>query len=281
MQPSMPPPNHHPWVSPREIEQHDWLIENAKDGSLLVLVPGGKFLAGSSGSDEGGGEPFEVDIPAFYLGLTCVTNRQYARFLSETVPSSTDLQKWLLLDSDCYVRKTGAERFEAHGGREEHPVVQVSWFGAEAYCRWAELHLPSELQWEKGARYRDGRRYPWGRDWSESKCRNKKNKSNGQTASVWEYPAGTSEWGGYQLSGNVWEWCADWYDPDAYNRYRTGDLKPPSQDTRRVVRGGSWYDVSPDSFTTSLRNDRDPVYRDIYTGFRCMCETVRPPRAGG
>ena len=256
-------PARHPWISDRDIEKYDWLIENAKDGSLLVLVPGGKFLAG--------GPPFEVDIPAFYLGLTCVTNRQYERFIRETGHRKPETATY-----GDPVWTNGSYPAD----KAEHPVVCVDWNDATAYARWAGLQLPSELQWEKGARYLDGRKYPWGGEWDKSKCRNDKNKGNGQTASVWDYPSGTSEWGGYQLSGNVWEWCADWYDRDAYNRYRTGDLKPPSQGTTRVVLGGSWYNDDPDHFTTSCRDRYVPDFRSFNYGFRCMCETVRPPRVG-
>ena len=107
----------------------------------------------------------------YYLGLDAVTNGQYARFLSSRAPKEKDLEKWILLDSACFVRRQG-RLYEAYGGKEDHPVVQVSWWGAEAYCQWAGLQLPSELQWEKAARGTDGREYPWGNDWDESKCRN-------------------------------------------------------------------------------------------------------------
>jgi formylglycine-generating enzyme len=252
---------------------HAVVIENAKDGSLLGLVPGGKFFAGEP--------PFEVTLPAFYLGLTCVTNWQYARFLSQVRPSDGDLSKWVLLDSGCYVKKSGDGGYEAYGGREEHPVVKVSWHGAMAYCAWAGLRLPNELEWEKGARSLNGRKYPWGADWEEAKCRNDKNKGNGQTAGVWEYAAGNSEWGGYQLSGNVWEWCADWYDDKAYERYRQGDLKPPGSGTYRVSRGGSWFNVDPGRFAASCRGSLGvPECRIYFCGFRCVVDAVRSPRVG-
>jgi len=80
----------------------EWLIENPKGGSLLLLIPGGKFLAGGKGNDEGGGT-FPVDLPAYYLGVTMVTNAQYSRFLTDRQPSKSDLEKWVTLDSSCFV----------------------------------------------------------------------------------------------------------------------------------------------------------------------------------
>lgn len=131
----------------------EWLIENPKDGTLLALIPEGEFLAGGSGSDEGGGKPFPVRLPAYYLALHPVTNAQYKRYKPE----------WTRDD--------------------DHPAVRVSWDDAQAYAKWAGLRLPSELEWEKGARGRDGREYPWGKEWDAGKCRNSNNRGSG--GDVW------------------------------------------------------------------------------------------------
>jgi formylglycine-generating enzyme required for sulfatase activity len=198
------------------------LIEHAKTGMPMVLVPGGKFLAGGPGSDDGGGAPFEVELPALYIGLHTVTNAQYARFVVETRHRAPDDSGWQA------------------SAKADHPVVGVSWEDAQAYCRWGGLRLPRELEWEKAARGTDGRKYPWGKYWDENKCRHSGIKGNGTTAGVWEYGAGASPYGAYQMSGNVWEWCEDWYDAKAYERYRRGDLTLPSGGNFRVLRGGSW-----------------------------------------
>ena len=224
---------------------------NPKDGTDMVRIPAGSFLAGVG--------KFPVVLPAYYMALTPVTNEQYARFLTEQQPSNTELWSWIALDGYCFVQKVGTV-YQAYGGKMEHPVVNVSWLGATAYCAWAGVRLPTELEWEKGARGTDGRRYPWGDPWDVNLCRSADNRGSETTCDVWSYPNGRSPWGLYQMSGNVWEWCADWYGSDV--------LTPPARGSTRVIRGGSYAQSgSYNGFRCADRQYAIPTEKGI--GFRC------------
>jgi serine/threonine-protein kinase len=243
----------------------EWLIENPRDGSLLVLVPPVESMAG--GGDEGIPGPFKIKLPAYYLAIHPVTNAQYARFLNECTKRPPELKRWILIEKQGPIVES-AGKFDAPPRHADEPVTRVSWNGAEAYAEWAELRLPTELEWEKGARGSDGRQYPWGNAWHPQRLRHAENIGRETTANVWSYAEGASPFGMYQMSGNVWEWCGDWFSPTAYDHYWKGELAPPAQGESKVIRGGSWKDSEPAVFRATMRESFTPDYCDVKVGFR-------------
>ena len=245
------------WYNPATERTVPPFIVNDKDGSLLVWIPAGEFRMGDG---KGNNEPqHTVYLDGYYLGVNCITNRQYKKFVDETGHRPPDKAEW------------GAPIWQGESYPDEyaeHPVVCVSWEDAVAYCTWSCLQLPTEAQWEKGSRGPGGLIYPWGNEWDDTRCRNAMNKGNGTTCPVFEYPTGVSGYGTYNQSGNVWEWCRDWYDTYYYVNSPRENPPGPTTGSNRVLRGGCWnYDYA-DYFRAADRYSYDPSYRIGDLGFR-------------
>jgi formylglycine-generating enzyme required for sulfatase activity len=259
----------------------------ARDGSPMRLIPESEAIFGSSqeeiiwaGRLDRDGALFSLEkekprfrafIAPYYIGVYAVTNQQFARFLFESrlpEPRLNILFPWrerILLPLDETSPYTVAPGFE------DHPVANVSWFGAEAYCRWAGLRLPTELEWEKAARGTDGRIFPWGNEWSPEKlCWHGSHPGDVDTAPVDAFGKGCSPYGLYQMAGNVEEWCADWYAPHAYRAYAEGDLRPPRHGFERVLRGGNCRRRNKLEFRCAMRRGNRPAFvNTVLTGIRC------------
>ena len=230
----------------------DHLAVNAKDGSVLVRIPVGEFEMGDG--LEADCPKHRVRVDGYWIGVYCVTNRQYGRFVAETKHRTPEV-----------VWQSG----RCPEDKLDHPVVCVSWDDAVAYGKWAGLVLPSEAQWEKAARGPQGLIYPWGSGWEESRCRNDKNKGAEQTASAWGYPAGASGIGTYQQSGNVWEWCLDWYEGKYYAQSPTENPQGPQTGAYRVDRGGGWRGADASYFRGAYRDWGVPsASYGVRVGFR-------------
>jgi formylglycine-generating enzyme required for sulfatase activity len=242
-----PEPAVPPKPTPGEERIHD------KDGTVLVYVPGGRFnLDGGTG-----GLPEKLDrrvcLSPFWMGKHPVTNEQYGLFLAEN-PGRLRPAFW------------EDPRFN----QPRQPVVGVSWEEAQAYCRWAGLELPTEVQWEAAARGSDRRIYPWGNERPTPRNANFSGIS-GRPAPVGSFPAGTGPFGTLDQAGNVWEWCADPWSIQAYQQFEDGELDPVAKGdlSIRCVRGGSWMNP-PQDLLAACRERRTATLRVNYQGFRCI-----------
>jgi iron(II)-dependent oxidoreductase len=219
----------------------------------MVEIPAGPFVMGQDDGDREDRPAHEVDLPAYEIDKFEVTNADFAAFVEATGYES---------DGEKLGKKYWRDSFSE--GKENHPVVRVTWNDAVAYCEWVGKRLPTEAEWEKAARGTGAFRYPWGNEWDPSKA-NVKETGLRSTAVVGSFGAGASPSGVEDMVGNVWEWTGDWYQ--AYPGNSAGDRYYGEQ--CRVTRGGGWFDDEPQA-TTFNRNCGVPdktLNDDL--GFRC------------
>ena len=243
---------------------------NEKDGAEMVYVPAGEFLMGSEEAEAYSDESPEhtVYLDAYWIYKHEVTNEQYAAFLNEMGNQTKVSVTWLDASSTyTNIHESGGE-WTADSGYEDHPVVQVTWYGAQAYCEWAGGGLPTEAQWEKAARGEDGQTYPWG-EASPNCDLAQYGDCSGGTKPVGSYPNGASMYGALDMAGNVWEWVADWYDADYYENSPSQNPTGPASGTYRVLRGGSWLN-NGGFLRASLRVRNYPGNSSSIIGFRCV-----------
>ena len=285
----------------------------------MAWVPGGEFVMGSSEGPRNEQPAHRVRVDGFWMDDHEVTNAEFGRFVEATgyvtvaekppaegvAPGSMvftpttgpvpldDMRHWWR-----WVPGTDWRHPEGPGssldGRDDHPVVQVSWDDAAAYATWAGKRLPTEAEWEFAARGGlAGTKFSWGDDppAEDSKLVNiwhgKFPHTNSEldgytrTAPVKSYPANGH--GLYDMTGNVWEWCADWYRPDAYAQRAggkpvvnptgpTASWDPTGPEPRRVTRGGSFlcHVEYCESYRPAARRGTPADTGMSHIGFRCV-----------
>ncbi len=242
------------------------------DGMPMLLIPAGEFEMGTDASEipkivecakprfpNAKSAWFEDETPrhtvylnAFYIDRYEVANEQYKQFMRATGHKAP--------------RYWGAPHFNA----PDQPVIGVSWEDAQAYCKWLGKRLPTEAEWERAARGGLIRKqYPWG----DMLTHDNANYVGIAGRDKWHYiaPVGSfapNDYGLYDMAGNVWEWCWDWYDKGYYARSPKKNPGGPSSGEGRVLRGGSWFNT-PSALRIANRYIYNPTEVNNDLGFRC------------
>ncbi|MBL9215915.1 MAG: formylglycine-generating enzyme family protein [Opitutaceae bacterium] len=280
----------------------------------MKLLPGGDFLMGNERDygfpADGEGPVHPVRLAPFWIDACTVTNEQFNEFVNATgyrteserfgwsfvfyghlTPKQMESAVRLVVQgSEWWCRLDGATWRHPEGPgshikkRWAHPVVQVSWQDALAYCAWAGKRLPTEAEWEYAARsgLPPGNRFPWG-DELEPGGRHFMNVWQGRfptenTVADGHYGPAPAKafkpnaYGLYQMTGNVWEWCWDWFDPGYYARGVTDNPTGPAAGDRRVMRGGSYLCHASycNRYRVDARSSNTPDSATTNLGFRCV-----------
>jgi len=265
------------------------LPKNFKYKGKMIYIPAGKFLMGNSkvGKDADYRKSDElpqhwVTLSGYWIGKYEVTRGEYRQFMkaggyTNSAYWSTAGWSWKVSNSRTEPELWAASQTwgsTTFTQTDSHPVVGVSYYEAEAFCKWAGGHLPTEAQWEKAARWNPVTShpnvYPWGDSWDQEKCNNQDDRLylGAQTAPVGSYASGASFYGCMDMAGNVWEWCKDWYGESYYASSPTSDPSGPSSGSYRVLRGGSWYSSDDNLYRAASRNFDSPYDAYYSFGFR-------------
>lgn len=243
-----------------------------KDGAPMIVVPAGSFPMGvPAGARDGGRDEYprhDVFVDTFAIDKFEVTNGRYLEFvkaIGHRVPQNPRNPTRNLWQGDSITDVL-----------TDRPVINVDWFDAEAYCRWAGKRLPTEAEWEKAAKGTSDRRFPWGNVEPTPKHLNYNQRWIGEKTlmPVGSYEAGKSPYGLYDMAGNVWEWVNDWYDAQYYERSPKKNPKGPDTGTKKVIRGAGWQNETP-TVRIFTRVESDPMVRNESTGFRCASDAPK------
>ncbi len=207
-------------------------------------------------------------LSAFTIDPYPVTVTQYGRFIADGAYRRREL--WSEVGWAFVASGRPLPRFWDEAGWEAYvtpnrPVVGVSFHEAEAYARWARGRLPTEAEWERAARGEDGREYPWGEGFDPARCHHRGGHRG--TLPIGCFPGGCSPAGAFDMAGNVWEWCQDFFDPAYYARAPELDPRGPADGELHVARGGGW-NAMPGQLRCANRNAWPPEARYSNLGFR-------------
>ncbi|MFM1654211.1 formylglycine-generating enzyme family protein [Brevibacillus sp. B_LB10_24] len=287
---------------------------HAPDREGMVYLPGGEFLMGTDSKEgfaaDGEGPVRQIVLSPFYLDTCAVTNRQFRRFVEATgykteaerygwsfvfhhfvsekakqdvMQSVQSAPWWWAVKGAYWQRPEGAD--SSVEDRLDHPVVHVSWNDAMAYCKWAGKRMPTEAEWEFAAR--GGlvqKRYPWGDElkpggehycniW-QGKFPVKNHASDGYlgTAPAKSFPE--NGYGLYNMAGNVWEWCSDWFSPTYHLNGPRENPQGPPRGQAKVIRGGSYlcHKSYCNRYRVAARSSNTPDSSTGHMGFRCAAD---------
>jgi formylglycine-generating enzyme required for sulfatase activity len=218
------------------------------DGMVLLYVPAGEFTMGSNNGNDDEKPVHTVYLDSFWIDETEVTNAMYSKCEHDGKCGQPS-------DTSSYDNSNYAN----------HPVLNISWNHAKAYCEWADRRLPTEAEWEKAARGTDQRAYPWGNDAPNNNLLNYYNNMQG-TTEVGKYPNGASPYGALDMAGNVWEWVSSLFKPYPYSA--ADGREDLSASGSRALRGGSWS-LNGINVRSANRDGNSPLYTEHLIGFRC------------
>lgn len=263
------------------------------DPEMCSIIAGGFMMGDSWGDGLNVERPaHQVNLSEFQIGKFEITNENFYKFVLAGAYQKQEY--WLLTDAN-QGENVGWEQTTNSGwyqprywsnsetpwdscsvsNQANSPVIGISWYETYAYCKWLSsitgknYKLPTEAQWERAARGGgNGTKYPWGNTWNETAANWEDNGAKDghlYAAPVGSFDSGKSEDGCYDMAGNVWEWCFDWYA--AYTDGGSTDPAGPDEGDSRVVRGGSWKSI-PRSLRTVSRTKIDPKCSNNNIGFR-------------
>lgn len=233
----------------------------------MAVVSGGTFYRGSMDGNRDEMPRHYISLSSFAMDVHPVTNEQFVRFLEVMGGEKDSNHQDIIRMRDSRIKRTGG-RLSIESGYSKHPVVGVTWYGAIAYAKWIGKRLPTEAEWEVAARGGiENLLYPTGDDIEKTQA----NFFSSDTIAVMSYAPNV--YGLYDMAGNVYEWCHDWY---GYNYYEVSVQEPdnptgPLQGVYRVLRGGCWKSLKED-LRCSRRHRNNPGTVNGTYGFRCAAD---------